>query len=85
MTTIGAAWLKEKENNDGSKEFHYSLSFDDAIQPFTITKDKRFTLKPNKNKGNNDKAPDFYIDVFIPDASKVKKDNENGKEREANA
>lgn len=71
MTTIGAAWAKTTE--DG--KFYYSLSFDEAIMPFTIDKNKRFAMKENKNKGDNEKAPDFYIDVYIPDSSKGKKDN----------
>lgn len=70
MTTIGAAWLKQNKN----EEYYYSLSFDDAIQPFTITSDKRITLKPNKNKVDNPNAPDFFIDVYKPDPAKSKKD-----------
>lgn len=70
MTTIGAAWLKSTD--DG--KIYYSLSFDKAIMPFVIDKNKRFVLKENKNNGNNEKAPDFYIDVFIPDPDKVKKE-----------
>ena len=70
MTTIGAAWLKTTD--DG--KIYYSLSFDEAIMPFTIDKNKRFAMKENKNKGNNEKAPDFYIDAFIPDSNKAKKE-----------
>ena len=68
MTTIGAAWLKQTE--DG--QFNYSLSFDKAIMPFTIDENKRFVMKENKNKGDNEKAPDFYIDAYIPDLTKKK-------------
>ena len=68
MTTIGAAWLKTTE--DG--KIYYSLSFDEAIMPFTIDTNKRFVMKENKSKGENEKAPDFYIDAFIPDPNKKK-------------
>ena len=68
MTTIGAAWLKQKEN----EEFYYSLSFDEAIMPFVIDKNKRFVLRENKGRGDNDKAPNFYIDAYIPDPNKKK-------------
>lgn len=70
MTTIGAAWAKTTD--DG--KFYYSLSFDEAIMPFTIDKNKRFAMKENKNKGDNEKAPDFYIDVYSPDPNKGKKE-----------
>lgn len=73
MTRIGAAWLKTKENKDGTKELYYSLSFDKAIMPFTIEPNKSFAMFENKNKEGNDKAPEFYIDAFIPDPSKAKK------------
>lgn len=67
MTTIGAAWLRQKEN---SKDFYYSISMDKAILPFTFTEEKRLILKENKNKANNDKAPDFYLDIYIPNKEK---------------
>lgn len=70
MTTIGAAWLKTTDEG----KIYYSLSFDEAVMPFTIDKNKRFSMKENKNKGDNDKAPDFYIDAYIPDPTKAKKD-----------
>lgn len=73
MTTVGAAWLKHRETEEGKKEYYYSLSFDEAIMPFVIDKNKRFILRENKNKNGNEKAPDYYIDVFIPDSSKAKK------------
>ena len=66
MTTIGAAWIKQNKNDD----YYYSLSFDEAILPFTIDKNKRMVLKENKNKGDRETAPDFYIDVFVPDKNK---------------
>lgn len=69
MTTIGAAWLKQNKNG----EYYYSLSFDREIQPFTITADKRLVLKENKNKDKNEKAPDFFIEVFIPEMTEGKK------------
>lgn len=68
MTTIGAAWLRQKENG----EFYYSLSFDEAVMPFTIDKNKRFVLRENKGKEDNEKAPNFYIDAYIPDPNKKK-------------
>lgn len=74
MTQIGAAWLKQKETEDG-KEYYYSLSFDEAILPFVIDKSKRFVLRENKNRENNDKAPHFYLEVYIPDPTKAKKEN----------
>lgn len=74
MTTIGAAWLKQKETEDG-KEYYYSLSFDEAIMPFVIDKGKRFVLKENKNRENNEKAPHFYLEAYIPDPTKGKKES----------
>lgn len=78
MTTIGAAWLKSKdvskENNAVEKEYYYTISIDDAILPLTIDKTKRLVLKENKNKGDNEKAPNFYLDIYIPDSSKAKKE-----------
>ena len=70
MTTIGAAWLKSTD--DG--KIYYSLSFDEAIMPFQIDSTKRFAMRENKGKGDNEKAPDFYIDAYIPDPSKNKKE-----------
>ena len=67
MTTIGAAWLKQRETEEGNKDFYYSMSFDEAIMPFTIDKNKRFVMKENKNKKDNEKAPDYYIDAYIPE------------------
>ena len=70
MTTIGAGWIKTSENG----ETYTSLSFDKAIMPFQITEDKRFVLKINRNKtGEKENAPDYYVDCFIPDASKTKR------------
>ena len=68
MTTIGAAWMNTTEEG----QFYYSLSFDKAIMPFTIDENKRFSMKENKSKGDNEKAPDFYIDAYIPDPNKKK-------------
>ncbi len=72
MTRIGAAWLKTKEKEDGTKEIYYSLSFDKAILPFTIDTTKAFSMFENKNKEGNEKAPEYYIDIFIPDPEKKK-------------
>lgn len=69
MTTIGAAWLKNREK-DGQKEYYYTISIDEAVLPLTIDKTKRLVLKENKNKGDNDKAPNFYLEIYIPDATK---------------
>lgn len=71
MTTVAAGWIKQNDDN----ETYTSISFDKAIMPFTITPDKRFVLKANKNKtGDNPNAPDYYLDCFIPDPTKSKKD-----------
>jgi uncharacterized protein (DUF736 family) len=70
MTTIGAAWFKSTD--DG--KCYYSLSFDEAIMPFQIDSTKRFAMRENKGKGDNEKAPDFYIDAYIPDPNKSKKE-----------
>ena len=75
MTTIGAAWLKSREK-DGKTEHYYSISLDDAILPLTIDNTKRLILKENKNKGNNEKAPHLYLDIYIPEQ---KKDTEETK------
>lgn len=71
MTRIGAAWLKQKEE---TKEYYYTISLDDAILPMTIDNTKRLVLTENKNKGDNDKAPNFYLDIYIPDSTKSKKE-----------
>lgn len=63
MTTIGAAWIKQRENTN---DYYYSISIDKAILPLTLTEEKRLILKENKNKGTNEKAPDFYLDLFVP-------------------
>lgn len=70
MTTIGAAWLKSKDKEDKSKEYYYTISLDDAILPLTIDSSKRLVLKENKNRGDNEKAPNFYLDIYIPDGTK---------------
>lgn len=70
MTTIGAGWLKTTDEGN----MYYSLSFDEAIMPFTIDKNKRFVMKENKNKKDNEKAPDMYIETFISDPNKAKKE-----------
>jgi len=62
MTTIGAAWLNTKE--DGG--FYYSCNIDEALLPLTLTKEKRLILVENKNKGDNEKAPDFKIELYVP-------------------
>lgn len=62
MATIGAAWLKNKDNG----EFFYSCNIDEALLPLTLTKEKRLILVENKNKGDNEKAPDFKIELYIP-------------------
>lgn len=69
MTTIGAAWLKSKDKEEGT-EYYYTIAIDDAILPLTIDKEKRLVLKENKNKGDNNKAPNFYLEIYIPDATK---------------
>lgn len=65
MTKIGAAWLNKKETETGTI-YGYSLLFDEAIMPFQIDKSKRFVMVENKNKKDNEKAPDFYIETYIP-------------------
>lgn len=63
MTIIGAAWLKQREED---KSMYYSISVDKAVLPLTITEDKGLILKENKNKftSGNDKAPDFYLEMY---------------------
>lgn len=84
MTTIGAAWLKQrevsKENNATEKEYYYSISLDDAILPITIDKTKRLVLKENKNKGDNPKAPNFYLEIYIPEDKKEQPKDPNIKQ-----
>lgn len=74
MTTIGAAWLKQREK-EGKKEYYYTISIDDAILPLTIDKEKRLVLKENKNRGENEKAPNFYLDIYIPNTKEIKDPN----------
>lgn len=83
MTTIGAAWLKSKEK-DGQKEYYYTISIDDAVLPLTIDNTKRLVLKENKNKGDNDKAPNFYLDIYIPDSSKKEQPKDPNITKETN-
>lgn len=83
MTTIGAAWLKSKEK-DGQKEYYYTISIDDAVLPLTIDNTKRLVLKENKNKGDNDKAPNFYLDIYIPDSSKKEQPKDPNINKETN-
>lgn len=72
MTTVAAGWIKQNED----KGTYISISFDKAIMPFTITPEKRFVLKANKSKtGENPNAPDYYLDCFIPDPNKAKKED----------
>lgn len=66
MTTIGGAWIKSKEGKDGNRTYYYSCAFDEAIFPFTLDKNKRLILKENKNKKDNEKAPDMIIEAYIP-------------------
>lgn len=70
MTTIGAAWIKQREQTG---EIYYSASIDKALLPLTITEEKRLSFKPNPNKGNNEKAPDLLIDLYVPDKEKQNK------------
>lgn len=72
MTTIGAGWVTE--NKDG--DFNTTIKFDKGILPLTITENKRLILKPNKNKSNNVKAPDYYADIFVPDENKSKNNDQ---------
>lgn len=72
MTTIGAAWIKTNDKGD----YYYSITFDKAILPLTITEGKRLIMKENKNKQNNEKAPNFYVDIFVPDKTKTEKPKE---------
>ena len=81
MTTIGAAWLKQKEK-DGQKEYYYTISIDEAVLPLTIDSSKRLVLKDNKNKGDNDKAPNFYLDIYIPDPNKAQPKDPNINKKE---
>jgi len=62
MTRIGAGWLKEDKNH----ETYISWVVDEEIQPLTITPDKRLISKPNKNKTNDDKQPDYYLELWKP-------------------
>lgn len=62
MTTIGGSWLNEKEEGG----FYYSCVIDEALLPLVITKEKKLILTENKNKGDNPKAPDFKIDLYVP-------------------
>lgn len=75
MTKIGASWLNKKEyEEDHTKDyFYYPLNIDEELLPLTIDKDKRLVLKENKNKGNNEKAPDMVLELYKPDLSKAKK------------
>lgn len=72
MTVIGAAWIKSSDNGG----YFYSITLDKGILPLTLTEDKRLIMRENKNKQNNEKAPDFYLDIFVPDKSKAEKPKE---------
>lgn len=62
MTIIGASWLKTTEEGN----LYYSINIDEELLPLTITKDKRLIMKENKNKGDNEKAPDFRLEMYMP-------------------
>ena len=34
--------------------------------PFVIDKNKKIVMKQNKNKGDNEKAPDMIVEAYIP-------------------
>lgn len=68
MTTVGVSWI----NRNDKGEFYLPIKFDNGILPLNITEDKMLILKPNKNKSNNEKAPDYYVDIFVPDKTKLK-------------
>lgn len=65
MSRIGGAWLNSREQ-DGEMKMYYSLSFDEALMPFVIDKSKKIVMSENKNKGDNEKAPDMIIEAYIP-------------------
>ena len=66
MSRIGGAWLNSREQENGEVKMYYSLSFDEALMPFVIDKSKKIIMSENKNKGDNEKAPDMIIEAYIP-------------------
>ena len=76
MTTCGCGYQKTDKNG---KPF-IGISFDKALLPFTITDEKRFSLRRNENKKDPEsKQPDFLLDVYIP---KPPKDEETQEDNE---
>lgn len=70
MTRLGGAWLREDKNGKP----YYSATIDKAIQPLTITPDKKLNFYFNENKKDNDNAPDLFIDIFCPEQKKEKEE-----------
>ena len=66
MSKLGGAWLNSREEEDGTKTYYYSISIDEALMPFVIDKNKKIVMSENKNKGDNEKAPDMIIEAYIP-------------------
>jgi uncharacterized protein (DUF736 family) len=63
MTTIGAG-CKKKDKNEKP---YISISIDKALLPLTIDDKKRISIFPIADK-ENEKAPDYRIVMFIPEA-----------------
>ncbi|MCM1338771.1 MAG: hypothetical protein NC191_03775 [Muribaculaceae bacterium] len=76
MTRIGGAWMKEDKNGKP----YYSATLDKAIQPLTITPDKKLNFYFNENKKDNENAPDLIIDIFCPEQQKQQKQQETEEE-----
>jgi hypothetical protein len=76
MTRIGASWLNKREFEEHPEDnyFYYPLAIDEELLPLTIENDKRLVLKENKNKGDNEKAPDMILEIYKPDPNKAKKE-----------
>lgn len=62
MTRIGAGWLKEDKN----KDIYTSWKVDEELLPLTLTSDKILISRPNKNKTNDPKSPDSFLELWKP-------------------
>lgn len=71
MTTCGAGWKKTDKNGNP----YISFTIDKALLPFTINEDKRLCAYPVKEK-KSENAPDFRLDVYIPEGKSQNTDND---------
>lgn len=64
---IGSAWVKTEEKDGKKTVVNISLKLEDAIlEVYPQLKNVRFSLKPNENKSQNEKAPHYRLNMYKP-------------------